>query len=56
MFRSSCKEARPNCHFSIESDDKWEALALGLEHIQARHRYEVTPKVVENLSKAMRTV
>ena len=56
MFRVSCKDAGANCLFSIQSEDKGEVLSLTLQHARAWHKYDITPKLVEDLTKTIRTV
>lgn len=54
MWKAACKDAGVNCSFEIQSEDKGEVLTLGLEHVRARHQYEITSQLVESLSKSIR--
>ncbi len=54
MFSISCRDSQMSCVFELESEDKGEVLSLCLQHARSRHQSEITPKLVEDLSKIIR--
>ncbi len=54
MFSISCSDVGASCSFELKSEDKSEVISLLLQHTRTRHQYEITPKLVEDLSKIIR--
>ncbi len=51
MWKLECKSAGVGCPFVIQSEDKGEVLAFGLQHARAWHKYDVNTQLLETIDK-----